>query len=123
MRSPTWKSFRQAKRRCMDSKQPSYKYYGQRGIKFKFNSYKDILNEIGPRPVWGTLDRIDTNGDYEIGNIKWSTSKEQIQNRRNSVSNKQIDSIKKYQAKGWTCTMISAHLNIPYSTVAGYYYE
>jgi hypothetical protein len=37
---------------------------------------------MGERPLGTSLDRIDVNGNYEPGNVKWSTSKEQRRNRR-----------------------------------------
>jgi len=43
---------------------------------------KDILVTIGPRPDKRVLDRIDNNGNYEPGNIKWSDWFESNQNQR-----------------------------------------
>ena len=39
---------------------------------------------MGERPAEMSIDRIDVNGNYEPGNCKWSTVKEQGRNRRNS---------------------------------------
>jgi hypothetical protein len=40
---------------------------------------------VGCRPDGHTLDRIDTNGDYAPGNVRWATLKTQSNNRRNNI--------------------------------------
>lgn len=82
------------KARCYNSNCPSYKYYGQRGIKmytpwltdfYSFESYvksfKDYdKNNLGKKGI--TLDRINNNDDYKPGNLRWSTMLLQSRNRR-----------------------------------------
>jgi hypothetical protein len=41
---------------------------------------------MGPRGKGMTLDRIDINGNYSIDNCKWSSNKEQNNNKRNNIS-------------------------------------
>ncbi len=79
------------KQRCFNPKSPDYPDYGGRGITmcerwliFE-NFLEDVLTEIGEAPSpKHTIDRIDNDGNYEPGNIKWSTPKEQARNRRTS---------------------------------------
>jgi hypothetical protein len=76
-------AFKDARRRCNNPKYVGYKDYGARGIKFLFASFSQFLKEIGTRPSdKHSLDRINNDGNYEPGNIKWSTKTEQNQNKR-----------------------------------------
>lgn len=63
---------------------PSYPQYGGRGIKVcdRWQRFENFLADMGVRPEGKTLDRIDTDGNYEPGNCKWSTASEQQQNKR-----------------------------------------
>ena len=77
--------------RCNNPKNPSYKHYGGRGIKVSYKSFAVFMEDVGKRPSpLYSIDRIDNNGDYKQGNVKWSTMKEQQNNRRNNKSNSGI---------------------------------
>ncbi len=81
--TPEYKAFYNARRRCENQKVASFKYYGARGIEFRFESFEQFIAEIGTRPTpKHSLDRIDNNGHYERGNVKWSTHQEQMLNRQ-----------------------------------------
>jgi hypothetical protein len=67
----------------------AYRNYGARGITVcpawrDFAVFaREIEAEIGPKPHPGlTLDRIDNDGNYEPGNVRWATRKEQQANKR-----------------------------------------
>ena len=82
-KSPEYLAYMRAKKRCTNPKSDKYAYYGGRGIQFKFESFIEWFAELGKRPTPGhTPDRIDPNGHYEKGNVKWSTRSEQMLNRR-----------------------------------------
>ena len=69
--------------RCHNPKDKKFKDYGGRGIKCLFNTFQDFFDCVGPRPSKAySIDRIDTNGHYEPGNIRWATIVEQNRNRR-----------------------------------------
>jgi len=74
--------YHDAKRRCINPKHTKYKDYGGRGIEFRFNSFEEWLNYIGPRPDNFEQDRLDNNGHYEVGNVKWVSIPEQQKNKR-----------------------------------------
>jgi len=76
--------------RCLNQKSAHFSDYGGRGItvceEWRTN-FVAFFSHIGKRPSpRHSLDRIDNNGHYEPGNVKWSTQKEQCQNlRRNRI--------------------------------------
>jgi len=79
----------------------SYKYYGGKGIRFNIDSYEDFSRVLGDRPTLNhSLDRINNQGHYEIGNIKWSSKSEQ--NLNTNIQNTNTTNIKKISLrKAW----------------------
>jgi len=74
------------KKRCSNPKDKSYHLYGGRGIECRFVSFSEFLECLGRRPSsQHSVDRIDPNGHYEPGNVRWATLIEQANNTRNTV--------------------------------------
>lgn len=73
------------KTRCFNVRRSEYKNYGARGITVCerwSSSFAAFLQDMG-RPQNGmTIDRINNDGNYEPGNCKWATTKEQSRNNR-----------------------------------------
>lgn len=84
--TPEYTAFRNAKNRCERKADPRYSNYGGRGIAFRFCTMTDFIAAIGPRPSPDhSLDRIDTDGHYEPGNVRWATKQEQARNKTTSI--------------------------------------
>jgi hypothetical protein len=85
--SPTWRSWNSMMTRCYNERHEHFAEYGGRGIKVceRWHEFANFLADMGERPKGKTLDRYPNgDGDYEPGNCRWATPKEQAANRRAS---------------------------------------
>jgi|HubBroStandDraft_2_1064218.scaffolds.fasta_scaffold00336_3 hypothetical protein len=82
--SPEATAYANARTRCTNPSDPeTWKNYGGRGLEFRFNSFEEFFACVGPRPTRKhTLDRIDNDGHYEAGNVRWASREEQQANKR-----------------------------------------
>lgn len=112
--SSEYRSWSEMKQRCFNTGNDAYVDYGGRGITVHsewIDSFEDFYAYIGPKPTADhTIDRIDVNGNYEPGNIRWATRAAQSANRRN---------VKRYDFYGQELMLheIDSHLNAPRGTV------
>lgn len=89
--------------RCTDPSHRDYENYGARGIRVigalnNFKDYKEYVLNL-PKPEGFDysakfhLDRIDNNSNYEVGNLRWVTVKENLENSRNVKNNPHLKGV------------------------------
>jgi hypothetical protein len=87
-RHPLFDTWKGMVARCEDPTHRSYRSYGGRGITVCAAWHDpaafiaDIERDLGPRPPGMTLDRIDNDGPYGPGKVRWATRSQQQTNKR-----------------------------------------
>lgn len=107
-RHPLYKIWRSMIARCDDPDADDYRNYGGRGIVVcpEFHDVAIFISwveaNLGPRPDGCSIDRIDNDGNYEPGNLRWATWGQQGQNRRTvKLDHDIVQQMRDLRAIGW----------------------
>ena len=112
--TPIYGAWKNMIARCHNPKNRSYYNYGARGIRVcaqwhGVDGLRRFIAHMGPRPAGHTLDRIDNDGHYEPGNVRWASRTAQQGNTRRAHTITHEGHTR--CAKAW-----ARALSVPYST-------
>jgi hypothetical protein len=115
----TWIAMRS---RCLNPNNTGFENYGGRGIKICerwLNSFENFIEDMGERPKGASIEREDTNGNYEPSNCKWATRKEQQRNQRTTkLTNEDVNKIKQvYELGNTTIKQIAQEYGVTKTTI------
>lgn len=106
-----WQAMRQ---RCENPKAQRYADYGARGIRVcdEWRRFENFLADMGDRPQGYSLDRIDNDGPYSKENCRWTISKVQNNNKRDSR-------VIEFRGEKRTLAEWADHLGLEWSSLRG----
>lgn len=117
--TPTYNSWKTMIQRCTNPKVHNYQYWGGRGITVceRWKDFENFLEDMGVRPSGTTLDRINTDGNYEPGNCRWATDVQQARGRSNAKLT-EADVVRIREISGRTQASIAEEFGVHQSTVS-----
>lgn len=81
-----WIIWRSMLQRCNDPNSPSYRHYGQKGIRVEWASYEEFKRDMGTSYQESlTIGRKDNSKNYNKDNCQWETYAEQNRNYSRNV--------------------------------------
>ncbi len=87
-RTAEYAAWADMRNRCSNPRHHAWCRYGARGIRVceRWDDFIVFLADMGLRPSSRhSIDRINNDGNYEPGNCRWATKKQQCQNRTSVV--------------------------------------
>jgi len=113
--SPEYKTWASMIQRCTNPNSKVWDRYGGRGIRVCArwrHSFLAFLRDLGQRPSHRhSIGRINNDGHYEPGNVRWETATQQANNKRDNTN-------VTWQGKTMTLTQWARLLKIPRATLS-----
>jgi hypothetical protein len=85
--TPTYRTWRAMKSRCLNPNDPAYLRYGGRGITVcdDWLQFEKFVGDMGVRPDGTELDRVDNDAGYSPDNCRWATRSQNSRNKRKTL--------------------------------------
>ncbi len=102
-KTPEYNSWNGIIQRCTNPKSQNWHRYGGRGIRVcsEWLDFETFLRDMGEKPGPGySIDRIDNDGNYEPGNCRWVTHKENCANRGKRPGTSRFKGVSLVKASG-----------------------
>lgn len=116
-RSPEWVAWVAMRDRCVNQR-GAYQYHAGKGIRVckRWQEFQNFLSDMGRKPTPAhSLDRVDSNGDYDPSNCRWATRTEQNRNRSNAI-------IVEHEGRLWRLYEIEALTGVSRNALKRRYY-
>lgn len=118
-KTPTYRTWKEMRQRCLNPKSDKFQWYGGRGISIcsQWESFEQFLADMGERPPRHTLDRIENDGNYEPSNCRWATQVEQTRKQpKNKLSEALAAELRADHAAGMTFDALGAKYGVSKTT-------
>ena len=92
----------------------------------RWQRFENFLADMGECPPGLWLDRIDSNGNYEPGNVRWATVEEQLLNHRPSAGEihgsakltvEEVIAIRELAGRGLTHRELGAMFGVSHTSI------
>jgi len=81
-KTPTYSAWMNMRERCNNKENKHYKNYGGRGIRINYQDFEHFVADVGEKPAFHWIDRIDNDKGYEPGNCQWVPIRKSQENKR-----------------------------------------
>ena len=127
----THRSWKEMRQRCLNPNSDKWQWYGGRGISVcaEWDGFEVFLTDMGVRPAGKTIDRINSDGNYEKSNCRWATPTEQATTNRgvflknaipvNKTSDADLLLMREMRASGMKLKDVAAHFHKSSAVVSG----